>query len=104
MGGEDLSAYTVDSRQLKTEQEGKDSKKEVPTKIIKALRNFVEKLVPKKHFNRKITLTKMTNQVISQACLKAISEERKIKSDRKSRPGRRVFLNLKATKSYNIEP
>ena len=38
----------------------------VRKKIINSLKKFVETLVPKKYFNRKMTLTKMTDQLISQ--------------------------------------
>ena len=39
----------------------------VRKKIINSLKKFVETLVPKKYFNRKMTLTKMTEQLISRA-------------------------------------
>ena len=39
----------------------------VPKKVINSLKKFVETLVPKKYFNRKMTLTKMTEQLISRA-------------------------------------
>ena len=39
----------------------------VPKKVINSLKKFVETLVPKKYFNRKMTLTKMTEQLLSQA-------------------------------------
>ena len=38
----------------------------VRKKIINSLKKFVETLVPKKYFNRKMTLTKMTEQLISR--------------------------------------
>ena len=38
----------------------------VPKKVIISLKKFVETLVPKKYFNRKMTLTKMTEQLISR--------------------------------------
>ena len=38
----------------------------VPKKVINSLKKFVETLVPKKYFNRKMTLTKMTEQLISR--------------------------------------
>ena len=39
----------------------------VRKKIINSLKKFVETLVPKKYFNRKMTLTNMTEQLISRA-------------------------------------
>ena len=39
----------------------------VAKKIINSLKKFVETLVPKKYFNRKMTLTKMTEQLLSRA-------------------------------------
>ena len=38
----------------------------VPKKVTNSLKKFVETLVPKKYFNRKMTLTKMTEQLISR--------------------------------------
>ena len=38
----------------------------VRKKIVNSLKKFVETLVPKKYFNRKMTLTKMTEQLINR--------------------------------------
>ena len=38
----------------------------VPKKIVNSVKKFVETLVPKKYFNRKMTLTKMTEHLISR--------------------------------------
>ena len=49
----------------------------VPKKVVNSLKKFVETLVPKKYFNRKMTLTKMTDQLVSRAHL---SNKRRFKN------------------------
>ena len=63
----------------------------VAKKITNSLKKFVETLVPKKYFNRKMTLTKMTEQLISRA---KFSQKRRFRN-------RAKYLNI--LKSCNYE-